>query len=322
MIVSPKVSIVIPVYNGSNFLRRAIDSALAQTYPDVEVLVVNDGSRDGGATREIALSYGDRIRYLEKENGGVSTALNMGIENMRGEYFSWLSHDDEYHSHKVQKQIEFLAANGCMKCLIFSDYEMINQDSKVENVIRFYNKNFHPLDAVAFGLINGCTMLIPKECFDVVGKFDAELPTTQDYDMWFRLIQKYPIRHLPEVLVRSRQHEEQQSHTDVRHLNECNRFYVQFADYLANYAQTNAEINEEYFIKLAAYLHKARYLMSMSYVWDQYIEPSWTNRLKWLYYFYVNTNWGNRVGLGTFLTDRGRLIDKLMKKCKIPIAKN
>ena len=66
----PKVSIVIPAYNASNYLSEAIDSALAQTYPNVEVVVVNDGSPDDGATRAVALSYGDRIRYVEKENGG------------------------------------------------------------------------------------------------------------------------------------------------------------------------------------------------------------------------------------------------------------
>ena len=90
----PLVSIVIPVYNGSNYVRDAIDSALAQTYKNCEVIVVNDGSQDGGATDEICRSYGERIRYFRKENGGVATAVNLGIEQMRGEYFSWLSHDD------------------------------------------------------------------------------------------------------------------------------------------------------------------------------------------------------------------------------------
>ena len=90
----PKVSIIIPVYNGANYVSEAIDSALAQTYKNIEIIVVNDGSSDDGATEKIAKSYGDRIRYFAKENGGVSSALNFGIRQMTGEWFSWLSHDD------------------------------------------------------------------------------------------------------------------------------------------------------------------------------------------------------------------------------------
>ena len=94
--VTPKVSIIIPVYNGSNYLDNAINCALCQTYENLEVIVVNDGSTDEGKTREIALKYSDKIRYFEKANGGVSSALNLGIREMGGEYFSWLSHDDVY----------------------------------------------------------------------------------------------------------------------------------------------------------------------------------------------------------------------------------
>ena len=72
-----------------------------KTLEEIEIIVVNDGSNDDGATWKIAHSYGNKIRYFEKENGGVSTALNLGIENMRGEYFSWLSHDDLYYPNKM-----------------------------------------------------------------------------------------------------------------------------------------------------------------------------------------------------------------------------
>lgn len=90
------------------YMREAIDSALAQTYDNVEVIVVNDGSSDNEKTDAIARSYGERIRYFVKDNGGCASALNFGVPKMRGSYFSWLSHDDRYHPNKMAHQIEIL----------------------------------------------------------------------------------------------------------------------------------------------------------------------------------------------------------------------
>ena len=110
----PKVSIIIPAYIASNYLAEAIDSALKQTYKNIEILVINDGSKDNGATREIAEKYIAEhmgiVRYIEKENGGSSSALNTGIRNMKGEWFSWLSHDDLYYPDKAEKQITYINA--------------------------------------------------------------------------------------------------------------------------------------------------------------------------------------------------------------------
>ena len=117
---NPKVSIVIPVYNGSNYLREAIDSALAQTYKNIEVIVINDGSNDKGKTDKICKSYGNKIRYFKKENGGVASALNMGIEKMQGEYFSWLSNDDIYYQDKVEKQVKALSRLKDKSTVVYS----------------------------------------------------------------------------------------------------------------------------------------------------------------------------------------------------------
>ena len=100
-----KVSIIIPVFNGANYLREAIDSALKQTYENIEVLVINDGSDDNGKTEAIARSYGDKLRYFHKENGGVASALNLGIKEMAGEYFSWLSHDSQLEQDEVSMML-------------------------------------------------------------------------------------------------------------------------------------------------------------------------------------------------------------------------
>ena len=118
-----KVSIVIPVFNGSNYLKNAIDSALSQTYANCEVIVINDGSTDDGKTAAIAKSYGDKIRYYEKENGGVATAVNLGIELMKGDYFAWLSHDDMFTNDKIEKQMNAIKASGIKEAICHCNFD-------------------------------------------------------------------------------------------------------------------------------------------------------------------------------------------------------
>jgi glycosyltransferase involved in cell wall biosynthesis len=220
----PLVSIVIPVYNGSDYLREAIESALGQTYANREVIVVNDGSNDDGRTREVALSFGDRIRYLEKENGGVATALNKGIEEARGKYISWLSHDDTYRKDKLERQVaalEKMEQEG-KRAVVYTAFAMMDERSKVFSNFdlpdvppsQFYsallcNKVFvSAFKMVPFGL-HGCTLLVPKKAFEEMGPFDSKLPTTQDYELWFKMLGSYDFVKLDGYSVNSRIHKGQ-----------------------------------------------------------------------------------------------------------------
>jgi glycosyltransferase involved in cell wall biosynthesis len=211
---SPKVSIVIPVYNGANFLKEAIDSALAQTYPNVEVIVINDGSSDGGATDAVARLYGDRIRYFVKENGGVASALNFGIAKMQGRYFSWLSHDDQYEKTKIERQIAYLRPHtgedlivACNAKVLFASglKKKVNIDANTFDFIDIF------LATSANVGLNGCSLLVPKKAFEVCGTFDERLPLTQDYELWFRMKDSFTFVLLNQHLVISRQHAEQGS---------------------------------------------------------------------------------------------------------------
>lgn len=216
IVFHPKVSIVIPVYRGEDYLREAIDSALAQTYPNIEVLVVNDGSNDNGLTEAIARSYGDRIRYFSKPNGGVATALNMAIEHMSGEYFSWLSHDDLYVPEKVAAQIAFLATlrdESRARAIVYSDYFFFTSDANNAMPVAVCGvppQNFRYWITVENSL-HGCTLLIPKSAFAAVGTFDASLRTTQDYDLWFRMGANYDFHYITGHLVKARSHAAQGS---------------------------------------------------------------------------------------------------------------
>lgn len=224
--MSKKVSIIIPVYNGSNYLKDAIDSALNQTYSNLEVIVVNDGSCDGGKTRDVALSYGDKIKYFEKENGGVSTALNFGIEKMTGEYFSWLSHDDMYYPNKIEKEVLELEKYDD-KTILYSDFDLIDKNGKKMSTVHLDHDMLvkKPDYAIFRGAIGGITLLIPKKAFDEFGDFDTSLRCVQDYDMWARFLEKYTFVHLTDVLSMTRIHGMQDSNTSPRVLEEGNTLW-------------------------------------------------------------------------------------------------
>ena len=208
----PFVSIVIPVYNGSNYMREAIDSALAQTYPHIEVLVVNDGSNDGGETDRIARSYWERIRYFSQENGGVASALNLGIREMKGEYFAWLSHDDVFLPEKIARQIGFLEQNpGFAAC--YTNYLQIDANgNKLREIATPWLPKKKALKTL-FGrqYINGSTMVVKRDCFDQVGMFAEHLRYTQDMEMWLRLLQRFEIGRVAPALAKQRVHPEQGS---------------------------------------------------------------------------------------------------------------
>lgn len=232
--MDPLVSIVIPVYNGANYLREAIDSALAQTYSNVEIIVVNDGSDDGGATRDIALSYGDKIRYFEKDNGGVSTALNVGIQNMRGKYFSWLSHDDIYLPEKIQVEIDALRKVGDMSRVVYGGWKFLimpERKIKTYHAHETYRQEFLETGAFAplFALISGCTLLIPKFYFDAYGGFDETFRAVQDYKKWFEMFRGKRLVYVRQPLVLSRQHAEQTSHKYSIRMSEEHWLYSRMA---------------------------------------------------------------------------------------------
>lgn len=227
----PKVSIIIPAYNASNYLAEAIDSALKQTYKNIEILVINDGSKDNGATREIAERYVAEhmgiVRYIEKENGGSSSALNTGIRNMKGEWFSWLSHDDLYYPDKVEKQIMYINSltvpkDTLWRHIFFAANDLIND--KGQYIRKCSKKNADEMAWLMASLkgnarliaeptkycFHGCSALVHKKVFEVEGAFNETLRLLNDVDMWYRIyVAGYFIHYIPDVLVMGRVHDKQ-----------------------------------------------------------------------------------------------------------------
>lgn len=188
------VSIIIPAYNASNYLAAAIDSALAQTYKNIEIIVINDGSSDNGATKKIAEAYGKKIKYFEKPNGGCASALNYGIKQMNGYWFSWLSHDDLYLPSKIEVLISLIKQyklNPDTTVLGSNDLIMGPSGNARAN---FFNNTPGVLRPVqAFGetlnkkTFNGCGLLIPKRILDDVGDFRTDYRHLLDRELWMRI---------------------------------------------------------------------------------------------------------------------------------------
>lgn len=210
---NPKVSIIIPVYNWSDYLSEAIDSALSQSYKNIEILVINDWSNDNWKTEKVAKSYKNKIKYFYKKNWWVASALNLWIKEMSWEYFSWLSHDDLYFENKIKEQIKFLEkVENKNYTILSSDYIFIDWKNKEIKKIKldFNEKNIvYKLFINSF--LNWCTLLINKKVFENIWVFENKLKHTQDYHLWFRIIKKYKIVNISKYLVKSRQHSKQDS---------------------------------------------------------------------------------------------------------------
>lgn len=256
----PKVSIIIPVYNGELYVKDAIDSALNQTYKNIEVIVVDDGSID--KTYEICESYGTKIKYYKKENGGVSTALNLGIEKMSGDYFSWLSHDDLYLSNKIEEQINYLNKIKKYDVVLYSDYGYINKNGKKisETILDHDMLIKKPVYSLLRGCVNGITMLIPKKCFDDCGVFDVNLRCTQDYDLWWKIIKKYEFIHMKGILSETRLHLLQTTNVSDKMLSEGNKLYYDMINDISDEEKIRLEGSlYDFYYKEAEFLNTTPY---------------------------------------------------------------
>lgn len=260
MITNPKVSIIIPVYNGEKYVKKAIKSALKQNYKNKEIIVINDGSTDD--TEKIVKKFKDKIIYLKKENGGVSTALNLGLKNMTGDYFSWLSHDDIYRKNKIKSEVEYLKKNGNKNSILYSDYGFITANGKkfgkgIMIPHEQVSKN-HEL-ALLKGYINGITLLIPKEAFDVYGDFNEKLRCTQDYDKWLEFYDTYKFIHLPQITAYTRLHPEQTTNTSNKVISEGNKLWIKIINKFSKKANQIYGSEEKYYDEIIEFLSNTPY---------------------------------------------------------------
>ena len=211
-----KISIVIPVYNTENYIGNCIKSALNQSYEDIEILVVNDGSTD--STGSILEKYKDRIKIFNKKNEGTASALNTGIKNMAGEWFKWLSADDLLKPDAIEKLVSEIKKLGddAQNCIFYSNHDLIDENGHQIAVYEEPNYNsFEPFERNVILLDhyygNGTTSMMHKSIFDECGMFDETLEYKDDYEFWLRccILFHYKLHLIDENLAQYRIHASQ-----------------------------------------------------------------------------------------------------------------
>lgn len=204
----PLISVIIPSYNNAQYVVAAVQSALAQTYSPVEVIVVDDGSTDD--TRARLAAWDGRVRYDYQANGGVSKARNRGIAHARGDLIAFLDADDQWLPEKLNKQWECLAASPDA-ALVHTDTFQWNDTTGERVRVACHRERFSGSCYTEFfrhNRINTSSVMVTRRCLERTGVFDEAIrgPSAEDMDLWLRIARDHQIAYVNEPLVLYRHH--------------------------------------------------------------------------------------------------------------------
>lgn len=192
------VSVVIPAYNRAKVVGRAIESCLNQTYRDIEVIVVDDGSSDN--TKEVVEAIDDeRLSYVYQDNAGACAARNHGIEMAKGEYIAFQDSDDEWHTDKIEKQMAALIENNAD--FVFCGFIKVNSNGQRNNIPENIKPQFYKQKELIYESIVSTQTIFGKASAVKDVMFDEAMPRMQDYDFIIRASSCYSIYCVPEYLV-------------------------------------------------------------------------------------------------------------------------
>jgi len=200
------VSVIMPVYNGEKYLRRAIESVLAQTYSSFELIVVDDGSTDN--SREIASSFGDKIRHICQENKGLGGARNTGILASCAEFVGLLDADDEWMPNYLEKMMRLVRHHPNAAVYYCTARGM---DSNGNNLPRIFGRVIKSIDQrlLRANFIIPSTVILRRSVIVDIGLFEQDnrdIHGCEDWDLWLRLLPSHPFVGTTETLVRYRLH--------------------------------------------------------------------------------------------------------------------
>lgn len=202
----PKVSVIIPTYNCGKYICEAIDSVLAQTYKDFEIIVVDDGSTDN--TNDIVGKYikehPDKIKYFYKDNGGEASARNFGIQKTDSEYLAFLDADDVWLPDKLEIQYASIVKSGAG--LNYTAMIVVDEHGKSIGEIKPSKPALCVVDLIK-GYRIPMTVLIRTELFGSIGLFDENIKVAVDTDLWIRFARHIKIEYISAPLAKYRRHE-------------------------------------------------------------------------------------------------------------------
>jgi len=254
--MSELVSVIIPVYNASPFLKDSIESVIAQTYSNIEIICIDDGSTDNSL--EILKSFSENITIISQENQGLSSALNVGIKKMNGKWFKWFSPDDVMSSNAIETLVN--TGKKFSNTIIYSNWELI--DEKNNQLRSFKESNYNELSNFDYNirlldrqLINVNTTLIPSSLFKKCNIRYLDDPVVIDYDFFLTAALLCDVKFylIPKSLIKYRIHTTQLSHKNIsktleyvsqikdeilQHLNDSSR--NRYENGLKQYQQTKS----------------------------------------------------------------------------------
>jgi glycosyltransferase involved in cell wall biosynthesis len=202
IIGTPLVSVIVPTYNRPGMLAGCLRSILHQTYPNVEIVVVNDGGTD---IRKIIdpLNQQNKITSLEHHsNRGMAAARNTGIAAAKGKYIAYLDDDDSYLPHHIETLVSFLENSDCI--VAYTDahrahIKTINGREAVKKRDVPYSFDFDSDRMLIQNYIPTLCVMHEKKCLDETGSFDEDLNVLEDWDLWIRMSRRYPFAHIRKI---------------------------------------------------------------------------------------------------------------------------
>lgn len=197
--MEPAVSVIIPVFNREGFICDCVESVLAQSYSDYELIVVDDGSEDRSVER--LAPYRDRLRLIRQKQRGPSAARNNGMRHARGQWLTFLDSDDLWLPQKLAVQMDFIQRNPDSRICYTEEIwyrggRRVNPGKRHRKYSGWIYRKMLPLC-----LISPSSVMLHRSVLDRVGPFDEDLPACEDYDLWLRIAVFYPIALIDEPLI-------------------------------------------------------------------------------------------------------------------------